>query len=122
MSQTVLVIDTDAVSLEVDGLLLDCDGVLVDSHSASAIAWNLWAKRWVPGFDFHRDVEHGRRITDLVAELISTPADVDEAAADLRQQELDHAADVTAIYRVQANYSTQAPPEAGQSSRRAAVR
>ena len=122
MGQTVLVIDTDAVSLEVDGLLLDCDGVLVDSHSASAIAWNLWAKRWVPGFDFHRDVEHGRRITDLVAELISTPADVDEAAADLRQQELDHAADVTAIYRVQANYSTQAPPEAGQSSRRAAVR
>jgi hypothetical protein len=52
MGQTVLVIDTDAVSLEVDGLLLDCDGVLVDSHSASAIAWNLWAKRWVPGFDF----------------------------------------------------------------------
>ena len=97
MGQTVLVIDTDAVSLEVDGLLLDCDGVLVDSHSASAIAWNLWAKRWVPGFDFHRDVEHGRRITDLVAELISTPADVDEAAADLTQQELDHAADVTAI-------------------------
>ena len=97
MGQTVLVIDTDAVSLEVDGLLLDCDGVLVDSHTASAIAWNLWAKRWVPGFDFHRDVEHGRRITDLVAELISTPADVDEAAADLRQQELDHAADVTAI-------------------------
>ena len=41
MSKTVLVIDTDAVSLEVDGLLLDCDGVLVDSHSASAIAWNL---------------------------------------------------------------------------------
>jgi sugar-phosphatase len=97
MGQTVLVIGTDRVSLEVDGLLLDCDGVLVDSHSASAIAWNLWAKRWVPGFDFDRDVEHGRRITDLVAELINTPADIDEAAADLRQQELDHAAEVMAI-------------------------
>jgi mannitol-1-/sugar-/sorbitol-6-phosphatase len=89
--------DNDTVSLDVDGLLLDCDGVLVDSHSAAAIAWNLWAKRWAPGFDFHRDVEHGRRISDLVAELISTPDDVATAAADLIQQELDHATDVVAI-------------------------
>jgi mannitol-1-/sugar-/sorbitol-6-phosphatase len=87
----------DAVSLRVDGLLLDCDGVLVDSHSAAAVAWNQWAKRWAPGFDFHRDVEHGRRIADLVAELISTPSDVAAAAADLTQQELEHAADVVAV-------------------------
>ena len=87
----------DAVSLDVDGLLLDCDGVLVDSHSAAAAAWNLWAKRWAPGFDFHRDVEHGRRIADLVAELISTPSDVATAAADLAQQELEHASRVVAI-------------------------
>jgi sugar-phosphatase len=87
----------DTVSLRVDGLLLDCDGVLVDSHSAAAVAWNLWAKRWAPGFDFHRDVEHGRRIVDLVAELISTPSDVAAATADLTQQELDHATDVVAI-------------------------
>ena len=87
----------DTVSLRVDGLLLDCDGVLVDSHSAAAVAWNQWAKRWAPGFDFNRDVEHGRRITDLVAELISTPSDVGAAAADLMQQELDHAADVVAM-------------------------
>jgi mannitol-1-/sugar-/sorbitol-6-phosphatase len=85
------------VSLDVDGLLLDCDGVLVDSHNAAAVAWNLWAKRWAPGFDFHRDVQHGRRITDLVAELISTPADVAIAAGELIQQELDHATDVIAI-------------------------
>jgi sugar-phosphatase len=87
----------DAVTLRVDGLLLDCDGVLVDSHNAAAAAWNLWAKRWAPGFDFHRDVEHGRRIADLVAELISTPSDVATAAADLTQQELDHAADVLPV-------------------------
>jgi mannitol-1-/sugar-/sorbitol-6-phosphatase len=87
----------DTVDLEVDGLLLDCDGVLVDSHDAAAVAWNRWATRWAPGFDFHRDVEHGRRISDLVAELISTPSDVAAAAADLIQQELDHATDVVAI-------------------------
>ena len=92
-----VVTGNDTVSLRVDGLLLDCDGVLVDSHSAAAVAWNQWAKRWAPGFDFHRDVEHGRRIADLVAELISTPSDVAAAAADLTQQELEHAADVVAI-------------------------
>jgi mannitol-1-/sugar-/sorbitol-6-phosphatase len=92
-----LVTGNDTLTLRVDGLLLDCDGVLVDSHNAAAAAWNLWAKRWAPGFDFHRDVEHGRRIADLVAELISTPSDVAAAAADLMQQELDHAADVVAI-------------------------
>jgi sugar-phosphatase len=86
-----------AANLRVDGLLLDCDGVLVDSHDAAAVAWNLWAKRWAPGFDFHRDVEHGRRIADLVAELVSTPSDVAEATADLIQQELDRAADVVPI-------------------------
>jgi sugar-phosphatase len=87
----------DTITLNVDRLLLDCDGVLVDSHNAAAIAWNLWAKRWAPGFDFHRDIEHGRRINDLLTELISTPGDVAEAAAELMQNELDHAADVVAI-------------------------
>jgi mannitol-1-/sugar-/sorbitol-6-phosphatase len=92
-----LVTTNDAVNLRVDGLLLDCDGVLVDSHNAAAVAWNQWAKRWAPGFDFHRDVEHGRRIPDLVAELVSTPSDVATATADLIQLELDHATDVVAI-------------------------
>ncbi|WP_232425759.1 HAD-IA family hydrolase [Mycobacterium sp. JS623] len=89
--------EIDVVRLRVDGLLLDCDGVLVDSHNAAAVAWNSWAKRWAPDFDFHRDVEHGRRIADLVAELVSAPGDVAEATAELIQGELDHAADVMAI-------------------------
>jgi mannitol-1-/sugar-/sorbitol-6-phosphatase len=92
-----LVTESGTVSLTVDGLLFDCDGVLVDSHNAAAVAWNLWAKRWAPGFDFHRDIEHGRRIRDVVAELVSTPSDVAAAAADLIQLELDHAADVVPV-------------------------
>jgi sugar-phosphatase len=87
----------ETVSFAVDGLHLDCDGVLVDSHDAAAVAWNQWAKKWAPGFDFHRDVEHGRRIGDLVAELISDPSDVATAVAELTQQELDCATDVPAI-------------------------
>jgi len=84
-------------ALRVDGLLLDCDGVLVDSHNAAAVAWNQWARRWAPGFDFHRDIEHGRRIRDVVAELISTPSDVEAATAELIQLEVDNAADVVPI-------------------------
>ena len=84
-------------ALRVDGLLLDCDGVLVDSHNAAAVAWNQWARRWAPGFDFHRDIEHGRRIRDVVAELISTPSDVAAATAELIQLEVDNAADVVPI-------------------------
>ncbi|MFE7423442.1 HAD-IA family hydrolase [Rhodococcus sp. NPDC057529] len=77
----------------VDALLIDCDGVLVDSHNAAALAWNEWARRWSPGFDFHRDIEHGRRIHDLVAELVA-PSDADEAAAELIAVELAHATEV----------------------------
>ena len=87
----------ETVSFTVDGLLLDCDGVLVDSHDAAAVAWNQWARRWAPGFDFHRDIEHGRRIGDLVGELISNPSDVPAAVAELTQRELDCATEVGAI-------------------------
>lgn len=82
--------------LAVDALLIDCDGVLVDSHDAAATAWNTWARRWSPGFDFHRDIEHGHRIAEVVAELVE-PDDVAEAAADLIQAELTHAAQVPAL-------------------------
>src|ERR1700694_2080986 len=72
--------EIDVHIIAVDALLIDCDGVLVDSHNAAAPAWNGWARRWSPAFDFHRDIEHGRRITDVVADLVD-PHDVDEAAA-----------------------------------------
>src|SRR6478752_6057401 len=80
----------------VTALLFDCDGVLVDSLDAAAVAWNEWGTRWKPGFDFHRDVEHGRRLTDYVAELVG-PEDAAEAAAELAALERDHAVDVHGI-------------------------
>ena len=80
----------------VTALLFDCDGVLVDSHDAAAVAWNQWGTRWKPGFDFHRDVEHGRRLTDFVAELVG-PEDAAEATAELAALERDHAVDVREI-------------------------
>ncbi len=89
--------DDGTVLLSVDRLLVDCDGVLVDSHDAAATAWNLWAERWAPGFDFHRDIEHGRRIRDVVAGLVSAPGDVNQAVLELTRMELDRAIDVVAI-------------------------
>ena len=53
------------------GLLFDNDGVLVDSHEVAAGVWNQWATRWVPGFDFHRDIRHGLRLREVVADLVS---------------------------------------------------
>lgn len=89
--------DDGTLVLDADALLLDCDGVLVDSHDAAAVAWNAWAQRWAPGFDFHRDIEHGRRIRDVVAELIGGARDLDEAVADLVQREVEHAGDVVEV-------------------------
>jgi sugar-phosphatase len=54
----------------VDGILFDSDGVLVDSNDLAALVWNDWAREWCPGFDFHRDIQHGRRLQDIVAELV----------------------------------------------------
>ena len=78
------------------GVLFDNDGVLVDSHELAAGVWNQWATRWVPGFDFHRDIRHGLRLREVVADLVSA----EHAAAateDLMDMELTLATDVPPI-------------------------
>jgi sugar-phosphatase len=78
------------------GLLFDCDGVLADSHDSAALAWNEWALTWAPSFDFHRDIVHGRRMGDSVAELVA-PEVFTEAESDLVAAELRTAARVLAM-------------------------
>ncbi|AKS35508.1 HAD-IA family hydrolase [Mycolicibacterium goodii] len=80
----------------VAGILFDSDGVLVDSHEAAAAAWNHWARTWAPGFDFHRDAQHGRRLADVVAELVGD-GDTALATQVLSDLELELATEVPAI-------------------------
>lgn len=84
------------LNLRVRGVLFDSDGVLVDSHDAAALAWNTWATTWAPGFDFHRDAQHGRRLVDVVADLVAD-ADAEHAAALLTAMELELATEVPAV-------------------------
>ena len=74
-------------SYPVDGLLFDCDGVLVNSDEAAAVAWNEWAALYAPGFDFDRDIIHGRPARETIAELVPA-ADVDRADRALMQKRL----------------------------------
>ncbi|WP_312675777.1 HAD family hydrolase [Microbacterium sp.] len=69
------------------GVLFDCDGVLVDSVPSAAIAWDAWARRYAPGFDFLRDAPHGMRPSEVVATLVE-PERAGEATADLLAREL----------------------------------
>ena len=81
---------------EVSGVLFDNDGVLVDSHDVAAGVWNQWATRWAPGFDFHRDIRHGLRLRDAVADIVD-PENVPEATRVLIETETTLAARVPAI-------------------------
>jgi sugar-phosphatase len=63
---------TATATFAVAGILFDNDGVLVDSHDIAATVWNQWAATWAPGFDFHRDVQHGLRLRDAVAGIVTT--------------------------------------------------
>jgi sugar-phosphatase len=83
-------------SFRVDGILFDNDGVLVDSHEAAAAVWNEWARTWCPGFDFHRDIQHGKRVIDVVAELVE-PAALPAAAQVLIDMEMASATRVPAV-------------------------
>ncbi|PRB14182.1 HAD-IA family hydrolase [Microbacterium sp. MYb62] len=64
------------------GLLFDCDGVLVDSVAAAAPAWDAWARRYAPSFDFLRDAPHGMRPSEVVARLVGRDA-AEAATAEL---------------------------------------
>jgi sugar-phosphatase len=72
------------------GLLFDCDGVLVDSVAAAAPAWDSWARRYAPSFDFLRDAPHGLRPSEVVAALVG-PQIAGEATAELIALEIEAA-------------------------------
>ena len=95
-------------TFHVDGLLFDNDGVLVDSHNAAAAAWNQWAVRWAPGFDFRRDIQHGIRLADVVAQLVS-PREVAEATRELLDMEIRMTAKVAPIPGAR-ELTSQCPP------------
>jgi len=78
------------------GLLFDCDGVLVDSDEAAAHAWTNWAAEYAPGFNFVRDIIHGRPAGDTVAELVPS-RDHARAVRALMQLEIDTAPMVRAL-------------------------
>lgn len=75
----------------VEGILFDCDGVLVDSHESAAGAWDSWAARFAPGFDFRTQFPAGTRAADAVAGLVA-PDVFHEAVADLAAEEVRCAA------------------------------
>ena len=81
---------------EVSGVLFDNDGVLVDSHDVAAKC-GTGRRTAAPAFDFHRDVRHGLRIQDAVADIVCDPVNVPEAARDLIDMEFRLATRVGAI-------------------------
>lgn len=111
---------TSHKTFPIAGILFDSDGVLVDSHEAAATAWNHWARTWAPGFDFHRDAQHGRRLSDVVAELVG---DGDSALATkvLTELEIEMATEVPAMAGA-VDLLSSSPRTAGQWSPQARAR
>jgi sugar-phosphatase len=68
--------------------LFDCDGVLVDSLASAEAAWAGWATTYKPDFDMEKDLQHGRRAMDTIAELIEAEL-VEQAFEDLLAREMD---------------------------------
>jgi len=73
------------------GLLFDNDGVLVDSHSASLVAWGLWAKEFAPTSNWNDPTNAGQRAEDLVRRWISSPDLFEQANDRINQLEQDTA-------------------------------
>lgn len=74
-----------------DGVLFDCDGVLVDSLDAAGDAWDAWAARYAPQFDYRTQMRHGVRAADLVASYVG-PEERAEAEIFLEEAEIAGAA------------------------------
>ncbi|WP_315069802.1 HAD-IA family hydrolase [uncultured Microbacterium sp.] len=86
----------DSWEFERAGVLFDCDGVLVDSVASAAPAWEAWARRHAPSFDFLRDAPHGMRPSEVVAGLVGPDAAA-AATAELVALEIEAAVHTRAI-------------------------
>ncbi|MEY4434053.1 MAG: hypothetical protein RIR16_93 [Actinomycetota bacterium] len=72
------------------GLLFDNDGVLVDSHAAAAEAWQIWAEKYAPGWNWDAPENAGVRAEDKVREHVSA-AEFEAANNYINQLEQDTA-------------------------------
>ena len=77
------------------GLLFDNDGVLVDSMPGALKAWVSWGERYNRGFELSAEY-HGRRASDIVAELVSEDK-FHDALDYINQLELDQAHSTIAL-------------------------
>ena len=57
------------MQITLKGLLFDNDGVLVDSMPGALKAWVSWGERYNRDFELSAEY-HGRRASDIVAELV----------------------------------------------------
>ncbi|MBM9463999.1 HAD-IA family hydrolase [Aeromicrobium sp. YIM 150415] len=73
------------------GVLFDCDGVLVDSLEAAGAAWDVWAERYAPQFDYRTQMRHGVRAADIVASFVVADRRA-EAESFLEEAEIEGAA------------------------------
>ena len=78
------------------GVLFDCDGVLVDSLDAAGDAWDAWAARYAPQFDYRTQMRHGVRAGDIVASFVD-PEGRAESEAFLEEAEIAGAAGTHSI-------------------------
>ena len=83
------------MQITLKGLLFDNDGVLVDSMPGALKAWVSWGERYNRGFELSAEY-HGRRASDIVAELVSEDK-FHDALDYINQLELDEAHSTTAL-------------------------
>lgn len=83
------------MQITLKGLLFDNDGVLVDSMPGALKAWVSWGERYNSGFELSAEY-HGRRASDIVAELVSEDK-FHDALDYINQLELDEAHSTTAL-------------------------